>query len=315
MATAEQIKLLIRSHFSGEEEQFCSASLQIAACEAHKGRQNFADDIRAMVKKGQTKTERKPVAAIDNLAVISEPKSPMTALVLQDHLHNSLDRILQERRQVEKLARNGFENRRKLLMAGPPGTGKTLTASVLAAEMGIPLYNVMVDQLVTRYLGETSAKLRKIFDFMPANPGVYLFDEFDSIGGDRSSGNDVGEMRRVLNAFLQFLEIDRSSSFIVAATNNPRILDPALFRRFDDILYYRLPEAPEISQLIKSRLGTFGGQITSNSEVIEICDSLSHAQIVKAVDNAIKIAIIDDLAEVPQTILIQELNEIRSSFI
>src|SRR4029077_16572145 len=104
----------------------------------------------------------------------------------------------------------------------------------------------------------TAAKLRLIFDATSRTRGVYLFDEFDAIGGDRGRRNDVGEMRRVLNSFLQFLEADDSDSLILAATNHEEILDPALFRRFDDVIRYGLPNVDQVEQLIRNRLNGFG---------------------------------------------------------
>lgn len=132
-------------------------------------------------------------------------------------------------------------NRRKRLIEGKPGTGKTMTASVIASEVSLPLYTIQVDKLVNKFMGETSARLRQIFDSMETQQGLYLFDEFDAIGADRSLDNEVGEMRRILNSFLQFIEQDASDSIIIAATNNQKILDQALFRRFDDVLHYDLP--------------------------------------------------------------------------
>jgi SpoVK/Ycf46/Vps4 family AAA+-type ATPase len=123
------------------------------------------------------------------------------------------------------------------MLVGPPGTGKTLTARVLAHELRLLLHTVQVDKLVTRFMGETSAKLRQIFDLIQQVTGVYLFDEFDAIGGERSLENDVGEMRRVLNFFYSLLnKLDQIVVF--AATNSPKLLDRALFRRFDDIFVF-----------------------------------------------------------------------------
>jgi len=98
---------------------------------------------------------------------------------------------------------HGLSPRRKLLLVGPPGTGKTLSASVLASELGIPLFQVRLDGLITKFMGETAAKLRQIFDATSQTRGIYFFDEFDAIGSQRGLTNDVGEIRRVLNSFLQ----------------------------------------------------------------------------------------------------------------
>src|SRR5208282_4029136 len=136
-----------------------------------------------------------------------------------------------------------------------------LTASVLAGELGLPLFVVRLDGLITKFMGETAAKLRLIFEALNQTRGVYLFDEFDSIGSARGLNNDVGEIRRVLNSFLQMVEQDNSDSLVIAATNHVRILDRALFRRFDDVIEYDLPDRERIVQTLKAKLGAFAGKI------------------------------------------------------
>ena len=96
-----------------------------------------------------------------------------------------------------------------------------MTAGALAGELHLPLFTIVLDGLITKFMGETAAKLRLVFDAMQATRGVYFFDEFDAIGARRSERQDVGEIRRVLNSFLQFLEQDGSHGLIVAATNHP----------------------------------------------------------------------------------------------
>ncbi len=129
-----------------------------------------------------------------------------------------------------------------------------MTANVLASELNLPLYTIQLDQIITKFMGETSAKLRLVFDLVRQNQGIYLFDEFDAIGSKRSMENDVGEMRRVLNSFLQFIENDDSISLIIASTNNLELLDHALFRRFDDLLFYDLPDKNQRFTLIQKIL-------------------------------------------------------------
>lgn len=316
MATAEQIKSLIRSHVSDQPEQFFTTALQVAAHEAKQGHQSLAYEIRAMVDKAKAR----PVRVIpftpdlDHLVLTSEPKERLGALVQSDEMRVRIERILREYRQKAKLEKHGLSHRRKILLAGPPGTGKTLTAAVLAGELGLPLFTIMMDKIVTKFMGETSAKLRQIFDVIQERRGVYLFDEFDAIGGERSRDNDVGEMRRVLNSFLQFIERDSSDSLIVAATNNPRILDQALFRRFDDVLHYHLPEKIEIERLIENRMGSFNSKKMSLETLAKIAESLSHAEIAQACDDAIKETVLSDRETVTVTLLKQMLQERRSAY-
>lgn len=316
MATAEQIKSLIRSHVGGQPEQFYTVALQVAAHEARKGHSALADDIRKIVDKARSEKGRVIpfISDLGHLVLITEPRERLSSLVHADETLERLERILREYRQKDKLAQHGLKHRRKILLSGPPGTGKTLTASVIAGELKLPLYTIQMDKLVTKYMGETSAKLRQVFDMMPERRGVYLFDEFDAIGGDRGRENDVGEMRRVLNAFLQLIERDESDSLIIAATNNPSLLDSALFRRFDDILHYALPQTHEIMALLRSRLGVFL-QADSNLEApAEIAGTLSHAEITKACDDAIKEAILADDDVVALPLLQQMLQERRDAY-
>ncbi len=316
MATAEQIKSLIRSHFSDQSEQFFTVALQVAAHEARQGHSALAHDIRNLVDMEKSRPGRIVTFTpdLDHLVLTSEPRERLGMLVLSDDRRGRIERILREFRQKSKLEKHGLTHRRKILLAGPPGTGKTLTASVLAGELNMPLYSILTDKMVTKFMGETSAKLRQIFDVMQERRGVYLFDEFDAIGAERSRNDDVGEMRRVLNAFLQFIERDSSDSLIIAATNNPRILDQALFRRFDDTLHYHLPEKPEIKQLIENRLGSFLPQNKSLEASTKAALSLSHAEIGQACDDAIKDTILTDQEIVKLPLLKKMLQERHSAY-
>jgi SpoVK/Ycf46/Vps4 family AAA+-type ATPase len=297
MATAEQIKSLIRSHFSHETERFYTIALQVAAHEAKQGHAALAHDIRDIVdserKKGGPRIINFP-ADLLGLVLTEEPQTILASMVMQHELRDRIHLVIHEYRQQDKLKSYGLSHRRKLLLIGPPGTGKTMTAKVLAKELSLPLHTIQVDRMVTKFMGETSAKLRQIFDMMQHEHGVYLFDEFDAIGGERSMDNDVGEMRRVLNSFLQFIEQDTSDSLVIAATNNPKLLDQALFRRFDDVLYYENPSEELRKSLIANVLGTFMNEPFEWKEVLTSTEGLSHAEIVQACCDAIKQAILAD---------------------
>ena len=167
----------------------------------------------------------------------------LSSMVLTSELHDRLVRVLKEQRQQDRLRARALTPRRKLLLVGPPGSGKTMTAEAIAGELKLPLFTVLYDGLFGKLLGETAARLRLVFDAISLQRGVYFFDEFDAIGTQRSGPNDVGEIRRVLNSFLQFLENDDGPSLIIAATNHPELLDKALARRFDDVIVYALPNA------------------------------------------------------------------------
>lgn len=316
MATAEQIKSLIRSHFSNDIERFFTIALQVAAHEAQQGHGALAHDIRNIVEKSRKESRPQVLKFpqdLRGLVLSEEPTTPKAALVVSNELLKHIDRIIHEYRQQEKLKSHGLLHRRKVMVVGPPGTGKTMTAHVLAHELGLPLFTVQVDKIVTKFMGETGAKLRQIFDLIQKEPGLYFFDEFDAIGGERSFNNDVGEMRRVLNAFLQFIEQDSSDSIIFTATNSPKLLDQALFRRFDDVLYYDLPDAEDRKKLMKNILGIYLGSNFSWKLVIADSESLSHSEIDLACRDAIKHVILTDKEKVSPALLEQTIKERQSA--
>ncbi|MDD3945115.1 MAG: ATP-binding protein [Bacteroidales bacterium] len=295
MATADQIKSLIKAHLNQDNEKFKTTVLQIAAYEAKRGHTTLARDIKTLLEK--TNASKVKIVQFNNqnqMLLMSTPDDRLKDLIVSDELYGRIKRILNEFTNRKKLGKYGMSNRRKILLEGSPGTGKTLTASIIASELGLPLFIVQMDKLVTKFMGETSVKLRQIFDSIENVTGVYLFDEFDAIGADRNFDNEVGEMRRVLNSFLQFIEQDCSDSIIIAATNNQRMLDKALFRRFDDVLHYSLPTEQDIYKLIVNKLSVFSSQFIPSKKLIEKSVSLSHAEISRICDDAIKQSILND---------------------
>lgn len=312
MATAEQLKSLISAHFSDNEERFYTISLQIAAHEAKLGHGALSHDIREILDKQRINKKVIEINVpqdLQGLILTEEPEFSKASLVISQAIKTRIDRILQEFHSQHKLKSYGLKHRRKILLAGAPGTGKTMTAKILAHELSLPLHIIQLDRVVTKFMGETSAKLRQIFDMIQRGHGIYFFDEFDAIGGERSSENDVGEMRRVLNAFLQFIEQDKSDNLIIAATNNPHLLDNALFRRFDDILYYGLPEEEERRKLIKNILGTFVSAQLNWEEILKVSSGLSHAEIDHASRDAIKTAILSNAKKIDNEMFLQMLKE------
>jgi SpoVK/Ycf46/Vps4 family AAA+-type ATPase len=264
MAAADQIKGLIKSFSEGDDSRFYATAMQIAAAEARKGHQDLAEELKKLIQdskkykiNGNT-LKRLPVNAaqkeLNDLLEFSRPDDKLKDMVLSIKLKKTIQRILDEQRQIEKLRQHNLFPRKKILLTGPPGCGKTMTARVISNELSIPLFVIRLDGLISRYMGESIAKLRLVFDTMKEFRAVYLFDEFDSIGTTRSQGNEVGEIKRVLNSFLLQIEKDDSNSLIIAATNIPETLDEALFRRFDDIINYPLPNEEQIFKYYKREL-------------------------------------------------------------
>lgn len=296
MATTEQIKALIRAHFDNNDEKFKTVALQIAAHEAKVGHTASAREIKEIIQNPKYLNANKIIKLNNRLDILEQRTVNVTIsdLIVTDEIENKIKRIINEYHKIDVLRKNGLKNRSKVLLAGDPGTGKTMTASVIANELYLPLYIIQFDRLITKYMGETSTKLRQVFNHIKDIRGVYLFDEFDAIGSDRSLDNDVGEMRRILNSFLQNLEDDESHSIIIAATNNPRMLDKALFRRFDDVMEYQLPDSDQIARLFKMKLHGKALNDIFSEEVYNHAMGLNHADIVKACEDAVKYSILEE---------------------
>lgn len=295
MASSEQIKALLLSHLAGDEERFLSIALQVAAHEARIGHGKLAVELRDIVDKAKKQARTTTPVSIakglkdaSGLLYATEPQVRLSDLVATEEVKEKLIRVIREQRHLGKIKSHGLTPRRRLLLVGPPGTGKTFTASVLAGELGYPLFQVRLDAVITKFMGESAAKLRQVFDAIREVRGVYFFDEFDALGTQRAVPNDVGEARRILNSFLQMIEQDDSNSIIVCATNHPKILDYALFRRFDDVIQYRLPGKEEIVTLFRSRLKPYVGKNFPWTELATMAEGLSSAEVTLAAQDAIK---------------------------
>ena len=319
MATGTQLKALLKSLEEGDEERLYSIGLQMAAHEARLGHGKLAIEMRELLDAIRTRhrmaPERQPIPLVQpkgelaGILSVSYPEIRLADMVLARDTEARLHRVVLEQRQQAKLRDHGLHPRAKLLLTGPPGSGKTLTAKALAGELRLPLFSIMLDGLITKFMGETAAKLRLVFDAMKRTRGVYLFDEFDAIGGQRRVSNDVGEVRRILNSFLSMVELADAASLIVAATNHPELLDPALFRRFDDVLNYDLPEGDLILRALQSRFSSLDTQRVDWVRIAADAHGLSYADIVKACEDAAKEAVLTGSHEVTTPMLLRSIVE------
>ena len=324
MATADQLLALVRSFAADEDDRFLAVAMQVAAHEARQGHKDVARQLKELIEKAKIRSalpnpSRRPVPMVQpkgdlaNLLTASYPDEHLVDLVLSDENIDRLHRVVLEQRQRDKLSAHGLVPRHKLLLLGPPGTGKTMTARALAGELHLPLFIVRLDGLITKFMGETASKLRLVFDAIAETRGVYLFDEFDALGAQRATDNDVGEIRRVLNSFLQFLEADGTDSLIIGATNHPEILDNALFRRFDDVIRYDHPKSEAIKKVIENRLATFNAKEFDWTSILRAADGLSQADITRACVEAAKTAILSNNEKMSSINVIDAIGEIRQS--
>lgn len=312
------LKLLLQSHAAGDEASFRKAALQLAAAESSAGHVRVADDIRAIIARMPATGARKSIIDISaprgELADILEGghrDERLRDIILRSEVREQLLRVISENRSRDRLERFGVSPRRRLLFHGAPGCGKTLAAAVLAGEMGLPLMTVRFDALFSRFLGATAVQLRAIFAEMPRRPGVYLFDEFDSVAKARGDSQDVGEMNRVVTAFLQLVDADVSGSILVAATNHVELLDRAMFRRFDVIVPFEKPTREQIAQLFKLRLGNFGLSDSMADEFAGRVAAWSFADVARACDDALRTMALDDRSEISESDVLDALEELK----
>ena len=236
MANADQLKALLKSHLEGDDERFFSVAMHVAAHEAKLGHGKLAEELRALVDEAKARRGlppqggktaipiSRPRGELAGLLSVTYPKARLGEMVLDDTLSSQLERIIREQRKAAQIFAHGLSPRRKLLLMGPPGTDKTMMASVLAGELGLPLFQVRLDGLITKYMGETASKLRQVFEATDRTRGVYLFDEFDAIGSQRGLANDVGEVRRILNSFLQMTQRRPASRPVFARARRGKFL-------------------------------------------------------------------------------------------
>jgi SpoVK/Ycf46/Vps4 family AAA+-type ATPase len=317
---ADIFKLLLQSHVEGDESSFRKAALQLAAAESTAGHVRVAEEIRAIIAKMPVTSARKVGPVVD----IAAPRGELADLlegghrderlrdiVLRPDVRELLLRVISENRSRGRLERFGVSPRRRLLFHGAPGCGKTLAAAVLAGEMGLPLMTVRFDALFSRFLGATAIQLRAIFAEMPRRPGVYLFDEFDSVAKARGDSQDVGEMNRVVTAFLQLVDADVSGSILVAATNHVELLDRAVFRRFDVIVPFDKPTRGQLVDLMKLRLGAVGFGKQDADRLVGSAEGWSFADVVRACDDAVRSMALDDREEISEGDVVAALDELK----
>lgn len=309
MAGAKQVIALLSGHIEGNAERVYTVALQIAAAEARQGHTKTAETLRKLVDSAReggstfapvTRPQiavatplMKPRGELEGLVHSENSETQLVDMTLTDAIRTRLQRLVIQQKQRGRLREYNQRPSSRLLLVGPPGSGKTLTASALAGELHLPLFTVRLDGVITRFLGESASKLRLVFNQIAQMRAVYLFDEFDAIGGKRGAANDVGEIRRVLNSFLQFLEEGNATdSVVVAATNHPELLDRALVRRFDEIIEYGLPDASGARAMINNRLGRMAGRSIDWGSITVLTDGLSQAELARVADEATKEAIL-----------------------
>lgn len=306
MASGKLLRQLIKSGVVGDDSDFRRISEALIAEERQKHHNLLANDLEKILygsdSHGTTKSfahvRLKQSIPVDKerglpLLELKEPVRGLDDVILNDINRGTIKRILKEYNREEILRSWGMRPVERALFCGPPGCGKTISAEALAFELNRPLCVIRLDSVVSSYLGETSANLRKVFDFIESSPFVALFDEFDALGKERADIAEHGELKRVVNTFLQMLDGFCGQSLIIAATNHENILDTAIWRRFEEVLAFEYPTAAQIKDLLSIKLQGVRREFEYTAQVTELFKKTSHADIERILKRAIKDMLLD----------------------
>jgi SpoVK/Ycf46/Vps4 family AAA+-type ATPase len=299
MASGKLLRLLVQSGASGDPTAFRSATEQLIKEERAKQHNLLANDLERILYGDRATPSSSihnilPEAPVDKesgvaLIDIKQANRSIDELVLEQSTLEVIENILEEYRREDILRSYGMMPAEKVLFFGPPGCGKTLSAEAIAYELNRPLAIVRLDSLVSSFLGETAANLRKIFDFIAKHKLVVLFDEFDALGKERDDGSEHGELRRVVNAVLQMMDSYDGKSIIVAATNHDQILDSAIWRRFDELVEFPVLSKNQLQNLLQLKLRGVRREFDlDNPELHQIFDGKSPAIIERIIRRAVK---------------------------
>lgn len=296
MARGELMKKLLSSF--GQEDEFRAVAEQIIGEEEKKNNRVLARTLRKTLDNIGNPSHSKGLAPLlpfpdeaDEFIQKIEPSRTAQDILLSAENTRLFLGLLREYRKSEQIKLHGLTPRSKLLFCGPPGCGKTLCAEVFAHELGLPLFVVKLDRLMSSYLGETATNIRKIFEFARRQPCVLFLDEFDAIARSRDDSGEHSELRRVVNSLLLFIEQIQPSGFLLAATNLDESLDPAVWRRFDEIVWFDPPD----TRMTRKYLNNAYKNVQTSFNPGEYADSLvgySYAELEKICTQSIKLSIL-----------------------
>ena len=323
MTSSELIKQLFISFSSNDNDSFIKVAKEYIEREKRKKHNVVARELEKALFNGNMASgkqkrfkETLPIPRDTEkgfpLLEIQQVDHSIESLILSTDRKDQLERIIKEFKDADVLATYNLQYKKKILLCGQPGTGKTFTAKIISSVLNLPLVYIRFDAIISSYLGETAGNLRKVFDFIENGTWVVLFDEFDIIGKNRNDNYEHGEIKRVVNNFLQMLDSYKGESILFAATNHQNILDPAIWRRFDDVIHFEVPNQKDRKQIFDIYLRSI--KKDSSIDIIHASKrtrGMSPADIKMITEEAIKTAIID----ARNCITMDDLNHALNKFI
>jgi len=326
MAKGSYLKKLFQSFNEGDMEEFRSIASSIIDDERKKNHYQLADELQRIINSTSLKQLRKAESNFNNnllhllpkdkdsnfnLVDVKMSKILLNDLILDDFVNTLLKDFIREYEGAEILESFGLKPRNRYLFCGPPGCGKTVTAEAIAGELDLPILYTRFDSIVSSYLGETASNLRKIFDFIEKGTWILFFDEFDAISKQRDSVDEHGELKRVVNTFLQLLDNYKGDSIIIAATNHQNLLDQAVWRRFDEVIMFDKPNEDQIAELLNKNLKRYPCSEISFGELSKELVGYAHADIERISLNTIRTAIIENDTHIDNDKIRKQMNTYR----
>jgi len=303
MPNGEQLKRLFQAYRDTDYAAFRRIAESIIADELAANHHSLATELeRSLGTRNASQsrsTQQKDLGVLpkdrrngESLMQLQESTVSVDRIIFNDEPKRKVARLLEEHRCRKQLREFGFAPKSRLLFWGPPGCGKTHCAHYIAYELGLPVGVIRLSAVISSFLGETASHLQRIFDLANATPMVLLLDEIDSVAKDRDDRNDVGELKRVVNSLLQAMDsLTSTDSIVIAASNHQYLLDPAVWRRFDDIVNFPFPGPAEREQFIQYL--TNGIQFDGSIQYLaRKMSSLSYADIEKILVESIKTMIL-----------------------
>ena len=259
MARADLILGLVRAARENDDLTVRNTVEAMIAEERDKHHHVLADRLEDALRRGgsavTTLADLEPATGLE----VFTPQRPLSSLVLPEKVRTACNELIEEHQRIELLRAHGLEPRHRILAVGPPGNGKTSLAEAIAEALYLPVVRIRYEAVVGSYLGETAARLAKVFDYARTRRCLLFLDEFDAIAKERGDEHETGEIKRVVSALLLLVDEVPSHVVVVAASNHPELLDRAVHRRFEIHLALPAPDHAQRAAYFEVFLGRLPG--------------------------------------------------------
>ena len=283
MARSDLLVSLVRAGANGDRAMLTSTVEAIVAEEKMQSHHILADRLQRALQSVPVTTSselRRPQSAGKDFIIESEARVKLTDLILPLPAERLTRQLIEEQSRADLLRAQGMQPRHRILLSGPPGNGKTSLAEAVAEALALPFLTVRYDALVGAYLGETNARLARLFEYARATPCVLFFDEFDAVGKERGDVHETGEIKRVVSFLL--MQIDQLPSYVIAtaATNHGELLDRAVWRRFQLRIDMPAPDLPRRAVLVSRFMEVWNEDIgLTATQLAEQLGLVSYAEV------------------------------------